>query len=316
MKIVIAGAAGNLGTALARHWLDSPHELRLLVHRKEPAEDVQQGKRIEIVRADLGDPASLRGICAGADCVVHLAGVLFAPRPERFLPRTNVGFVRNLAEASRAESMRKFLLLSFPHVEGNTTPDHPARGIIGAAPPLSVHARTRLEAEKKLIEICAGSTMTPLILRAGVVYGRGVKLIEAARWLLRRRLMAIWRRPTWVHLIALPDLFRAVDAALTNDRAEGIYNICDDAPLLLGDFLDRLAEHWGFARPLRLPEWTFHSSAVACEIAATLLRVPAPLTRDIIHLAMVSSVADTSRVKEELLPNLQYPSFQEGLELV
>jgi len=33
MQILITGAAGNMGSLLARHLLASPHRLRLLVHR-------------------------------------------------------------------------------------------------------------------------------------------------------------------------------------------------------------------------------------------------------------------------------------------
>jgi hypothetical protein len=35
------------------------------------------------------------------DRIVHLAGVLFAPHPEVFLPRTNTGYVRNLVAAAQ-----------------------------------------------------------------------------------------------------------------------------------------------------------------------------------------------------------------------
>jgi uncharacterized protein YbjT (DUF2867 family) len=34
MRLLITGAAGNLGSRLARSLLDSRHELRLMVHRR------------------------------------------------------------------------------------------------------------------------------------------------------------------------------------------------------------------------------------------------------------------------------------------
>jgi len=73
---------------------------------------------------------------------VHFAGVLFAPRPEKFLPTTNVRYVENLVTAATAAGVRKFVLVSFPHVEGETTLDQRATGRVDGKP-ASVHAQTR-----------------------------------------------------------------------------------------------------------------------------------------------------------------------------
>jgi nucleoside-diphosphate-sugar epimerase len=258
----------------------------------------------------LGNPSTLSSICNEIDCVIHLAGVLFAPRPARFLPLTNIGYVRNLLTVAQAAQVRKFILVSFPHVEGETTPEHPARGELQSTTRV-IHFRTRLEAEKLVLQ--TGNGLVPVVFRAGVVYGKGIKLVEGARWLLLRRLMAIWRKPTWAHLIALPDFLAAMQAVVENERASGIYQVADDAPLTLQDFLDRLAVYYGYPRPGRLPRWTFFAAAWSCEAFALLFRTPAPLNRDIIRAGMTSSVADTSRMKQELLPCLAYPSLEQGL---
>ncbi|MGB3562211.1 MAG: hypothetical protein WBC09_04045, partial [Thermoanaerobaculia bacterium] len=71
-------------------------------------------------------------------------------------------------------------LISFLHVEGPTTVESPATGRLDREP-LSVHARTRLAAERQLIEQTVGTTTTPVILRLGTVYGSGILMIEAAR---------------------------------------------------------------------------------------------------------------------------------------
>ena len=158
--------------------------------------------------------------------------------------------------------------------------------------------------------------MAAVIFRAGIVYGREIKLFKAARWLLRHRLLAIWRKPTWAHLISLPDFLKALHAAIENEHAHGIYQVCDDGPLLLQALLDQLADHYGCARPYRLPAWMFHAAGFGCEMAALILRTSAPLNRDIVGAGMTSCVADTSRMKRELLPALAYPTLQEGIELL
>src|SRR2546427_8036633 len=149
MRILITGAAGNLGSLLARHLLVSRRRLRLLVHRTPLPFDASVHANVAVCRADLDDPATLAEPCRDVDCIVHLAGVLFAPRPEKFLPRTNVGYVENLLAAARAAGVRKFILVSFPHVEGESSPERPAMGRMDGSP-ISVHARTRLVAENRV----------------------------------------------------------------------------------------------------------------------------------------------------------------------
>lgn len=314
MTVLISGGAGNLGSCLARFLLGTQHEVRLLVHRTGPPADLAQSPRVAIYRGNLANPETLKPACEDADCIVHLAGVLFAPRPDKFLHKTNIGFVQNLLSAARGTSIKKFILVSFPHVEGETTPDHPATDRLESTTGV-VHFQTRLIAERVVLA-SAGTPIVPVILRAGFVYGTGVKLIEAARRLGRYRLLAIWRKPTWIHLIALPDFLAAVRAAIEQPHAHGIYNICDDAPLTAQEFLDRLAIHFGYGRPLRLPEWAFRAAAAGCELFAAVFRTAAPLTRDIVRAGMTSAVADTSRMKRELLSQLEYPTLAEGIHLV
>src|SRR5438552_13582057 len=141
MQILITGAAGNMGSLLARHLLASPHRLKLLVHRTPLPFDASVHPNASVCRADLEDPATLAEACRDVDCIVHFAGVLFAPRPEKFLPRTNVGYVENLLAAARAAGVHKFVLVSFPHVEGESSPERPATARLNGAPAPCTRAR-------------------------------------------------------------------------------------------------------------------------------------------------------------------------------
>jgi len=315
MNVLITGAAGNLGGFLARHLVGGPHALKLLIHRRPLPPDLTRAPRVSVHRVDLADPASLAEPCRGVDCVVHFAGVLFAPWPERFLPTTNVLYVQNLVTAALAAGVHKFILISFPHVEGETTPQHPATGRLDGRPD-SVHAQTRLAAERHLFAACEGSGMTAVSLRPGMVYGKGVLMIEAARWLARWHLLAVWGTPTWIHLIALPDFLSSVQAAIERAAAAGIYNVGDDQPLTLQEFLDAAATHWGFRKPWHCPRWSFYVAAWCCEAFAAIFSTASPITRDFIRIGMASYTSDTSRMKQELLSTLTYPTLTSGLDLL
>src|SRR5262249_41351363 len=152
--------------------------------------DLAHAANVHPVKADLGHPETLPAAVDGVDVIVHFAGRLFAPRPARFLPETNTHWFANLLSAGLRSGVGRIILISFPHVEGQTSVEQPATGRLDRHP-ISVHARTRLAEERLLVERTQGTTTSPVILRLGAVYGRGILMVEAARWLAQRRLLCV-----------------------------------------------------------------------------------------------------------------------------
>ena len=312
VTVLVTGAAGNLGSLLARHLVPTGHDLRLMFHRKRISEELRGAPNVTAVQADLADPDTLGAAMRGVDVVVHFAGVLFAPRPERFLPETNVGWFSNLLEAALQAGIRRVILISFPHVEGPTSFDKPATGRLDRQP-VSVHAQTRLEEERLLLSRSRGTATIPIVLRLGMVYGPGILMIEAARWLARWRLLGVWKEPTWIHLISTTDYLNAVEAAVLKPGAAGIYHVGDDQPVTLQHFLDEACRVWGYPRPRRMPLWAIYSAAWLSECYGMIARSPSPLTRDFIRIGRVSYYGDTRRARKELRATLECPTLKEGL---
>jgi nucleoside-diphosphate-sugar epimerase len=309
MKVLITGAAGNLGSVLARHLLaHSTDSLRLMVFRRDIAGELKVPGRTEVVRADLGTRATLAAAVDGVDVIVHFAGVLFKATPERFLPTTNTEYFRNLADAAKQHGVRKIILISFPHVEGPTSFDNPARGRLDVSP-VSWHAKTRLEEEKYLF----ANIPTPISLRVGMVYGKGILMIDAARWLAKRRMLGVWREPTPIHLIATEDFCTTCAAAISDGNATGIYHVGDDGRVTLQEFLGLACRQWGAPPPWRMPLPLIYTAARCCEWYSSITGSTSPLTRDFIDIGRVSYFGDTTRMRAELLPSLRYRTIAEGL---
>jgi nucleoside-diphosphate-sugar epimerase len=312
--VLITGAAGNMGTLLSRHLAGRVPRLRLMYHRAPLPADVIHSDGVEPVQADLGDRRTIDAAVEGVDVIVHFAGVLFAPRPERFLPITNVKWFENLLEAALRAKVGKIILASFPQVEGATSFDHPATGRLDGDP-ISIHAQTRLEAERLLMSRTVDTGTVPVVLRFGVIYGRDVLLIEAARRLARRGLLGVWREPTILQLLAVPDYLQATESAIRHPSAAGIYHVGDEQPITIQEFLDGLCAEWRCRRPWRVPMWSVRIGAAACELFALVAGTKAPLTRDIVALGRVSHWGDTRRARTDLLPRLICPTFSAGRRL-
>jgi nucleoside-diphosphate-sugar epimerase len=146
-----------------------------------------------------------------------------------------------------------------------------------------------------------------------MVYGRGVLMIDAARWLAKRRLLGVWKEPTQIHLISKEDFCAACAAAITNQRTSGVYHLGDEGRVTLQEFLSLACRHWGFAPPWFIPLPLIYAAARVCEMYSTISGSVSPLTRDFIDIGRVSYYGDTERMRKELLPTLKYRTILEGI---
>lgn len=309
-RVAITGAAGNLGSLLARHMVNDDVELNLLIHKKNVHIDFFSYPNVSVYRVDLNEPDSLLEALKDVDTIVHFAGVLFQASPEKFLPITNVQYFHNLLKIAIRCKVRRVILISFPHVEGESSPLQPAQGRLDAKP-LSAHASTRLAEERLLL---SQSEVEGLVLRCGMVYGKGILMIEAARFFSRYALLGIWHKETMIHLISREDFVLATAAAVYNERARGIYHLGDDGVQSLQEFLISATSHWKTRRPWVMPLWMIYTAASLFEACSTLTGCRSPLTRDFIKIGQASYYGDTSRMKQDLLPELRYSTYRDGID--
>jgi hypothetical protein len=155
-------------------------------------------------------------------------------------------------------------------------------------PPLSTKAIWLLCAVVAGLAVSRGNTTTttPVVLRLGLVYGRGILLA-------RRRLLCVWRDPTRYQLLSTADNLRAVEAAIVKPGVRGIYHVGDDEPVRIQHFLDAACRVWRCHRPVRVPFAAIYGAAWLCESFAAIAHTGSPLTRDFVRLGRVSHWGDT-----------------------
>lgn len=313
-RIAITGAAGNLGGLLAQGMKDLDVNLNLLIHRKDVSDDLKNKKNISIFKVDLANDKSLIEALENVDVIVHFAGVLFKANPEEFLSTTNTQYFNNLLSVAVEKKVQRVILISFPHVEGETMPNNPANGVLNGKPE-SMHARTRLEEEKFLFQYGEKYGFEAVSLRVGMVYGKGVLMIDAGQWFARYWLLGVWKKPTYIHLISKTDFVNATIAAALNPGVKGIYHIGDEGVQTLQEFLDDITVYKGNHRPWRMPEWMIMGAACGFELFSSIFGTRSPLTVDFVKIGMVSYYGDTTRMRENLLPSLKYKTYKDGMEL-
>jgi len=313
-RILITGAAGNLGNLLAQYLKDEKNvELNLLIHKKDVAENLKRQNNVRVFRADLANADTLQDSLQDVDTVVHFAGVLFKSNPEKFLPTTNTLYFDNLLEVAIQNKVKRIILISFPHVEGETYPQNPATGRLDKIP-VSVHAQTRLQEEISLFQQCSIHEIEAVSLRVGMVYGKGILMIDAAQWFAKYYLLGVWRKPTCIHLISKIDFTQSVVAAIKKKDIKGIYHIGDEGVQTLQEFLDVITTYKKHHKSWRMPVWIIMLAARMFELFSSIFGTKSPLTRDFIKIGMVSYYGDTSRMREELLSELKYKTFKDGIE--
>ena len=120
-KVLVTGAAGNIGSDFAEH-ANKKYDLRLMVLGNE--ERIHQIKACgEMVVADLANLDRLKEICRGIDTVLHLAANADASAPWNDLLQNNIVGTYNVMVAAKAAGCRRVIFASSIHAVSGYPPD-------------------------------------------------------------------------------------------------------------------------------------------------------------------------------------------------
>jgi uronate dehydrogenase len=112
-RVLITGAAGQIGRCLRSNFKGAYDELRLAdVAPQEPA-----GAGETVLGTDIRDIAALEAAMSGIDCVVHLAGMA-REAPWESVRDLNIDGCYNAFEAARRQGVRRFIFASSNHAVG------------------------------------------------------------------------------------------------------------------------------------------------------------------------------------------------------
>lgn len=119
-KVLITGAAGNIGSYVAEHTHDY-YDLRLMV--QQPEEGAAIASFGEIVTGDLSDLEALKQLCQGVDTVLHLAADPDPSATWSSLLSNNIIGAYNIFAAAKAAGCRRLIFASSIHAVSGYPPD-------------------------------------------------------------------------------------------------------------------------------------------------------------------------------------------------
>jgi uncharacterized protein YbjT (DUF2867 family) len=154
MKIAITGGTGLIGSALGRLLISEGHTVVSIAR----GSDGRQRNVAGFVQAEITDEQALAAAFAGCDAVAHCAGVN-RERPGGTYMDVHVRGTEAMVRAARAARVGRVVLVSFLRARPNCG---------------SPYHESKWEAE----EIVRRSGLPYVILKCGIVYGRGDHLLD------------------------------------------------------------------------------------------------------------------------------------------
>src|ERR687892_403548 len=316
MKVFVAGATGVLGRALVPELVARGHEVVGMTRRASKQELVRSLGARPVV-ADALDPDAVAEAVASAEpeVIVHqltaLSGKMSmrdARHPERFRGAIMTNRLRteatdHLLAAGRALGARRFVAQSIAAFRFGRTSGPVQTGATPLChndPPVGLRAGLEaiLYLEQAVTRIEWGEG---LALRYGGFYrpGTGISLDRDAVMagpVRKRRFPIVGDGGGVWSLIHIEDAAAATAIAVERGRP-GIYDIVDDDPAPVREWLPVLASALGAKPPRRIPRWL---GRLAAGEIATLMMTDA------------QSGASNEKAKRELGWQLRYPSWRQG----
>ena len=299
--VLVTGASGFLGSAIAGALRARGHEVRALVRRSsslinlDPADSVYEG--------DLRDRASLAAALKGVRFLFHVAADyrLWARNPEEIL-RNNVEGTRLIMEEALSAGVERIVYTSsvatLKLTDGAATEDHP----LAEGEGIGAYKRSKVAAERLVEGMIRRDGLPAVIVNPSTPIGpRDVRPTPTGRIIVEA---ASGRMPAFVdtglNLAHVDDVAVGHVAALERGRIGERYILGGDN-VFLADMLADIARLVGRRPPtLKLPRTMLYPIAYGAELLARVRGVEPFITMDGLRMARHHMFFDDAKARRDL----------------
>jgi dihydroflavonol-4-reductase len=302
--ILITGATGLVGSALARRLVAEGAAVRALVRSGSPRFHLD-GLDLEFVEGDIRDAGSVRAAMAGIRHLFHVAADyrLWARDPNQIFA-ANVGGTLNIMQEAKRAGVERIVYTSSVATIALRDDGVPADESVGlsVAQGIGAYKRSKIAAERLVEEMVANEKLPAVIVNPSTPIGpRDVKPTPTGRIIVEA---ALGRVPgfvdTGLNLVHVDDVAEGHIAALRRGRIGERY-ILGGENVPLADMLADIARLTGRRAPRwRIPRAVVIPVAYAAETAARFTGRPPFTTRDGIRMAEHHMFFTAAKAQREL----------------
>jgi nucleoside-diphosphate-sugar epimerase len=306
MRVFVAGATGAIGRQLVPRLVAAGHEVHGMTRSESKQATIRELGAMPVV-ADALDPDQVAEAVGTArpDVIVHeltaLSGVeSYSERDALPTNRLRAEGTDHLLSAGQAVGVRRFVAQGVAGFGAYARSGGPVKSEEDPLDPAPVpEMRETLAALRHLEGAVLGAEWTEgIVLRYGVFYGPGTSLAqgEAQFELVREQKLplvgdggGVW---SFIHIA---DAAEATLAAVEHG-SRGVYNVVDDDPAPVAEWLPALARTLGAKEPMRVPR------SAALELAGEP------------GVVMMTEIrgASNAKAKRELAWRPAHPSWRQG----
>jgi nucleoside-diphosphate-sugar epimerase len=276
MKILVTGATGFTGGALARELVRRGHQVRTLVRDPKRGEALQK-LGVELVEGNLVRPDEVRRAVAGCEIVYHIAALYREARhADDTYHRVNVDGTENVMQACLSEGVSRVVHCSTVGVHGNVQAPADENAPFG---PLDVYQESKLEGEL-LARRYIDQGLKGCIFRPVGIHGPGdTRFLKLFRTIARGTFRMIGSGDIFYHMTYIDDLVDGIILCGEHPAALGnTYILCGARYTTLQELADAVAKAVGRKLPRgHIPLWPVKFAAHACEAICRPLRIEPPL---------------------------------------
>jgi nucleoside-diphosphate-sugar epimerase len=300
MRVFVTGASGAIGTRLVPQLIDAGHDV-IGTHNSPSSADVLRTIGAKPVKVDLLDARAVRKAVLEnePEAIIHqataLADVKFGRNMDKVTAKTNELRTKGtdaLLAAAHEAGVRRFVAQSVAVFGRYAREGGPVKGEDDPVDPTPPKYMRQAAAAMTHLEQ-AVTDFGGIALRYGTFYGAAndgtIEPVRKRQFPIVGDGGGIW---SWIHL---DDAASATVLALEHD-APAIYNIVDDEPAPVREWLPVLAQSLGAKPPRHLPIW------VARLFAGEFVVV----------LSTEARGASNAKAKRELGWAPLHPSWREG----
>jgi len=268
-NVCVIGGSGFVGGHIVHQLSAKGIRVRVPTRNRERHKSLIVLPTVDVVQADIHDPATLNRLLGGMDAVINLVGILHETGGGNDFERVHTDLPRKVVEAAQGSGVGRLLHMSALHA----SPSGPSK-----------YLRSKGEAETLVRQSGLEWTM----FRPSVIFGLGDSFLNLFAGLVRSLPVLMLAKPkARFQPVFVEDVARAFVQSLTDPRTIGqSYDLCGPRVYTLREIVEYVGRLTGHHRPvIGLGEGLSYMQAAMMELLPVKL-----MTRDNLDSMKIDSV--------------------------